>query len=354
MLSRNAENPLLEPDDIPPSHGGFEVHGVFNAGATLVGGKTVLILRISERAKARTPDTICTPWMTFGSGRARLTVKKFSRNDRRYDFSEPAVVWETGPEKRIVSLTSLSHLRLAWSDDGVRFRVAKRPWLFPRTREEAWGCEDARVTRVGATYYVNYTAVSSLGITTALATTTTFQQATRHGILFAPANRDVTIFPQKIGGLFACFHRPMPSYIGEAAIWYATSPDGLRWGAHRFVAGPRPGHWDGLKIGGGAPPIRTKDGWLAIYHGVDARQHYSLGALLTDLNQPWKVRARSRQPLLSPTTIYERKGFVPNICFTCGVIERAGNLRIYYGAADRVLALAEIPLREALRRLRRV
>ncbi|TSC72000.1 MAG: hypothetical protein G01um101438_760 [Parcubacteria group bacterium Gr01-1014_38] len=351
IVTRHSENPLLTPENVRPSQPDFEVHGVFNAGAARVGKKTVLVLRISERPKSRAKDIIRIPALTFVKNRPKLSFTDLSLKDPRYDFSEFSVVWTTKPPRVIRYLTSLSHLRLAWSEDGVRFRIESHPWLFPHTREEAWGCEDARVTQIGKTYRVNYTAVSDLGIATALASTRTFQEPKRHGVIIAPANRDVTIFPEKISGKYAAHHRPMPAYIGGTNIWYASSPDFLHWGDHRFVAGPRPGLWDGEKIGGGAPPIRTPKGWLSIYHGVDRKNRYSLGALLTDLKQPWKILARSRRPLLAPTAPYERRGFVSNVCFTCGAVERNGDLWIYYGAADRVIALANAPIRDIVQSL---
>lgn len=352
MLKRHPANPLITPEDVRPSHPDFEVVGVFNAGATIVRGKTVLVLRVAERPRTGTRATVVIPHVVLTRGKPRLILKRISRTDRRYNFSDPRVVTSAGvPGRTVRFLTSISHLRLAWSDDGIRFRVEPRPWLFPAVPEEAWGCEDARVTKIGNTSWVNYTAVSDRGISTALASTQSFRVARRHGVIFAPANRDVTIFPEKIGGSYAAHHRPMPTYIGEDSIWYAESPDLLHWGRHRFVAGPRPGLWDGWKIGGGAPPIRTKNGWLSIYHGVDRKTRYRLGGLLTDLKEPWRVLARSRQPLLEPTAPYERRGFFPNVCFTCGAVVRNGNLWVYYGAGDRSMALATVPLRVVLQAL---
>lgn len=353
MVSRHPDNPILTPTDVPPSHRGFAVHGVFNPGAARVGGRTVLVLRVSERPTRAPRGVIRVPALRFRAGRFRLVSTSFRRRDRRYRFGK-TVIWTARGPRRAVALTSLSHLRLAWSDDGRHFRVAPRPWLFPATRAEAWGCEDARITQIRDRYWVNYTAVSDRGITTALASTADFRQVRCEGIILPPANRNVTIFPKKIAGRYAAFHRPMPSPIGETAIWYAASPDLLHWGDHRFVAGSRPGLMDSKKIGGGAPPIRTKHGWVHVYHGVDERHVYRLGLLLTDLKEPWNVLARSRAPLLAPEAPYERRGFVPNVCFTCGALERDGALWIYYGAADRALALATVRLNEISRQLTRV
>ncbi|MEP6905262.1 MAG: glycosidase, partial [Gemmatimonadales bacterium] len=141
--------------------------------------------------------------------------------------------------------------------------------------------------------------------------------------------------------------------LGQAAIWFATSPDLLSWGNHRFVAGEREGEWDDSKIGGGAVPfrVRTENGyaWLAIYHGVTGiPPTYSLGALLLDERDPSRVIARSREPILSPEAPYERKGFFGNVVFTCGLLAEGDLVRIYYGAADGVIAVADLSLEEIL------
>jgi len=189
---------------------------------------------------------------------------------------------------------------------------------------ESFGIEDPRITRIGDTYWINYTAVSPLGIATALASTADFRSFTRHGIIFSPNNRDVTIFPEKIGGRYVALHRPMPEGIGEPAMWSASSPDMVAWGNHQFVASARPGSWDDAKIGGGAVPFRVKDGWLAVYHGVrKSPTEYALGALLLDANDPSRVIARSREPILGPQLPYEREGFFGGVVFTSGSWRRA-------------------------------
>jgi len=136
---------------------------------------------------------------------------------------------------------------------------------------------------------------------------------------------------------------------GEQAVWAASSPDLLDWGLHRYVAGPRADAWDNLKIGGGAVPFRVRtgdhDGWLAVYHGVtDSPITYSLGALLLDPNDPSKVIGRSSEPILRPEADYERSGFFDGVVFTCGLVADEDRVRIYYGAADGVTAVADLSL----------
>src|SRR5258708_34721125 len=120
------------------------------------------------------------------------------------------------------------------------------------------------------------------------------------GMILPPHNKDCAIFEEKIGGRFYMLHRPSSVFVGGNYIWLASSPDGLHWGDHRCLLRTRPGHWDGARVGAGAAPIRTKLGWLEIYHGADERNRYCLGACLLDLNDPSKVLAVTDTPLIQP------------------------------------------------------
>ena len=126
-------------------------------------------------------------------------------------------------------------------------------------------------------------------------------------------------------------------------IYYATSPDLVHWGRHRFVFGPR-GGWQSTKVGAGPAPIETDEGWLLIYHGVRTSCSgyvYSVGAAILDLEKPWHVRYRTRSYLLAPTEPYERVGDVPSVVFPCAaIIDENKRVTLYYGAADTVLAVA--------------
>lgn len=122
------------------------------------------------------------------------------------------------------------------------------------------------------------------------------------------------------------------------------SPDMLHWGNHRHLLGSASGDWDALKLGGGAPLMKTTRGWLQIYHGVDKDQRYCLGAMLLDLNNPSNILSRSPVPLLQPEAIYEKEGFFGNVVFTCGALLEQDLLKIYYGAADECIGLATMPL----------
>ncbi len=343
MLKRCPRNPIVAPEHVRASRPEWQVDGTFNAGVVHHGGQTILLVRIAESVAGVPPGEVRVPVLTEADGAWRCTTRTFRTDDPDWDFSDPRMV-RSRADPRDVFLTSLSHLRLARSDDGVDFVVDDAPFLFPADRSERFGCEDARITVIEGRCYINYTAVSDLGIATALAVTDDFVNVERLGIIHAPDNRDVCLFPRRIDGHYWCLHRPAPLHLGSPEIWIARSPDLLHWGAHRHLAGRTRAAWESSKIGGGAQMIETDRGWLQIYHGVDADQRYSLGALLLDRNDPRIVRARLERPLAEPEEAYERTGFFDNVVFSCGALVVGDELHVYYGGADRVMALGTVAL----------
>ena len=347
-VERYSGNPILGPQDVPPSHPDWEVIAAFNAGVARVGAEVVLLLRVAERPRQLDPQLCRVPVFEAGADEGRLqpklVLREFSRSDPRNDFSDPRVIGT--PQG--MHLTSMSHLRAARSQDGLHFGVDPHPALFAGTEYEAFGIEDPRITPIGADYYVNYVGVSPLGIVTALARTRDFRSFERLGVIFPPDNKDVAIFPERIGGRYYALHRPSTSAFGKPEIWIAESTDLLCWGNHRLLAGQRSGGWEGGRIGGGAVPLRVAEGWLEIYHGADQNNRYCLGALLLDAQEPWKVLGRSVRPILEPEADYERQGFFGNVVFSCGVLAEEGLLKMYYGASDTITAYAQIPLSEVM------
>ncbi len=330
-----------------PSRPDFEVLGVFNPGVARHDGQVVLLLRVAEAPRKMSSGLAAAP--IFNAETGRIEIKRWQVTAKGPDVSDPRLVVDDGR----TWLTSMSHLRVARSTDGIHFDVEGLPSLSAATPYESFGIEDPRITFLDGTYWITYTAVSQYGIGTALASTRDFRTFERHGIIFSPPNRNVTIFPQKIGGRYAALHRPMPEGLGQHSIWTAASSDLIAWGNHRLVATPRPGSWDDTKVGGGAVPFLVhfggEDGWLSIYHGVTGSPPtYSLGALLLDRHDPSRVRARSREPILKPEAPYEREGFFGSVVFTCGALTDDDLVRIYYGAADGVTAVADLSLAEIL------
>jgi predicted GH43/DUF377 family glycosyl hydrolase len=345
--TRFPENPLISPEQVKPSREGWEVVSTLNAGAIIHKREVLLLLRVAERPKADDPNLLTAPMLDRSSDVSGIRLLQVRRDD-------PEV---TGGDSRLFTyrgrtyLTSISHLRLARSNDGRRFEVEDQPTLEASMPYESFGVEDPRITEIEGHYLITYTAVSEHGIAAALASTEDFSQFTRHGVIFPPENRDVTIFPEKIRGRYFCLHRPVGRTIGGFEMWAANSHDLTHWGEHSWLMGPRPGSWDSARIGGGAVPIRTERGWLAIYHGADEQNRYSLGAVLCDLKHPERVIARSERPLLSPEAACEKEGFFGNVVFTCGAFLQDDILTIYYGAADKFICGASLPLSQLLNSL---
>jgi beta-1,2-mannobiose phosphorylase / 1,2-beta-oligomannan phosphorylase len=343
-MIRFDRNPLITPADVKPSRPDFEVVCVFNAGSIRFGNEILLLLRVAERPKPQAGDVVA-PILHPDDPSKGIQTLRVRKGDPDLEEVDSRVFKYKGA----TYLTSISHLRLARSPDGCNFTVGESPALCPACREEEFGIEDPRITQIGDRYYINYSAISRMGISTGLAVTRDFATYERMGIIFVPDNRDVTIFPEKVGGLYVCYHRPVSGMFGRADMWLATSPDLLRWGDHKFVAGTRTGMWDCWRIGGGAVPFKTRKGWLEIYHGVDATQRYCLAAMLADSEHPERIIARSPAPILSPDAPYEREGFFGNVVFTCGAVaEPDGRVIVYYGAADQCIAAAETTVDDLL------
>lgn len=346
-VNRFMENPLVTPGDVSPYHEGFEVIGAFNAGVCRYNGQIIMLLRVAERPVSQESGKVRIPVVNIAGGQGELRIIELDMEDSRFDFSDPRVVKDVKKGKAAY-LTSLSYLRIARSRDGRRFTVDESPFLYPELPEESFGIEDPRITQIGDVYYITYSAVSEKGVGVGLVSTRDFTAYTRHGLIFPPENKDVVIFPEKIGGKYYALHRPVPKDIGAPEIWIAESHNLLHWGNHRYLLGLREGCWDSKRIGGGAVPIKTEKGWLEIYHAADGNDRYCMGAVLLDLNDPSRVIARTKGPILEPETEYEREGFFGNVVFSCGVLLEGDQVYIYYGVADSSMACAQLSLKEIM------
>ena len=335
---RSPNNPIIEPKNLRPSREDFEVIGVFNAGATRLADEVILLLRVAERPISTDPDVASVA--IYDVAKDDIVLKGFSKSDPENDFSDPRlVVTPSG-----TYLTSISHLRLARSRDGISFEIEDRPAIAPANDVESFGIEDPRISLIEGTYYISYAAVSGLGVTGCLISTKDFKLFERHGVIFYPDNKNVVLFPERINGRYYALHRPGSALFGGGQIWIAESPDLACWGNHRFLCGPRAGFWDDAKVGAGAVPFKIEAGWLEIYHGADRNNRYCLGAVLLDSARPWLVLARIEEPIFQPQACYECNGFFGNAVFTCGLLREADRLRIYYGAADTAICYAELPV----------
>ena len=339
---RFANNPILRPADCKPSRPDMVVECLLNPGAFRYKGKTGLLLRVAERPQQE-KDWISTPVLA-PTEETGIRILRFRRDDPDLKADDSRVFSYKGD----TYLTTLSHLRLAWSDDGVHFKVEPKPTLMGQDALEAFGLEDCRVTEIEGRYYLTYTVVSSLGVAVGMRSTTDWKTFTNHGVIFPPHNKDCALFPEKIGGSYYAFHRPSGVGFGGNNIWMSQSPDLLHWGNHQCVAATRAGQWDAQRIGAGAAPIRTPQGWLEIYHGADHSNRYCLGLMLLDSGNPYRVLARSIKPVLEPEAPYELTGFFGKVVFTNGHIVDGDRVTAYYGASDEVICGVTLSLRELL------
>lgn len=337
---RCSQNPIIAPKNVKPSREDFEIIGVLNAGVTQLDDEIILLVRVAERPINNNPDIALTA--VYDVDKKQLEIMEFPRSDRETDFSDPRLIIKGGQ----TYLTSVSHLRIARSKNGINFTIDDAPAISAVNEYETFGVEDPRISLIDDKYYIHYVAVSPFGVVTCLASTVDFADFNRYGVIFAPENKDVAIFDEKVSGKFYALHRPVSPLFGRQDIWLAESPDLLTWGNHRRLFGPGPGSWDEAKVGAGAVPFRIEQGWLEVYHGVDRNNRYCLGAVLLDGQEPWKVLARSKDPVFEPEANYECEGFFGNVVFSCGLLQADDTLRLYYGAADTTVCYAELSLEQ--------
>ncbi|KPK59386.1 MAG: hypothetical protein AMK73_08665 [Planctomycetes bacterium SM23_32] len=331
LLERFGGNPVLEP--VP---GAWDGVSVFNPGAVLADGRVLMLYR--------------------AVGDIREYVSRFG---------------------------------LATSKDGYEFeRACDGPVFEPRHGYEVGGVEDARITRDGDDFLVAYAAVSKVpgpvyaemdffraaredpyrerpGVPplgesyTGLLRSPDLRTFASEGLLTPPGvdDRDGVLFPERVNGRYVMLHRPS-SWVGprygtdRPSIWLAYSHDLKTWdygeGGRHLLMTPQ-ADWERAKIGAGPPPVRTDAGWLVIYHGVDDRYVYRVGAALLDLDDVSVVIGRTDDFLLEPEEDYERVGVIPNVVFpTAALWEPGRELLVYYGAADRVCGLATADMEELL------
>ncbi len=352
-LKRNLKNPLIIPADVKPSNETLKVDGIFNCGVVKYNDEVIILCRVAESIKQSSKDIVYIPILD-SENNYKIKVIEIDKNncDKGYDFSDTRSVWKIkNGVKKIEYLTSISHLRIARSKDGVNFVLDDKPTIFPYGQDEVWGIEDPRITKIDDTYYINYTSVSPIGASTSLIITKDFKNFERKGVIFPPENKDVSIFSEKINGKYYAYHRPVPYAIGNPDMWISCSLDLIHWGEHKHLIGVSEDGWESGRIGGGAPSFKCDKGWIHIYHAADKDNRYCLGAFITSLSDPSKIIAKTKQPILEPECIYETEGFFNNVVFTCGAYVEDEIVNIYYGAADDKIAVASIELDELYKAL---
>jgi len=247
-----------------------------------------------------------------------------------------------------------TNLGLAFSGDGVKWEVAPEPFLrLENVRtEEISRIYDPRLTIIEDEVYLCFAMDTRHGLRGGIAKTTDFTDFEIIS-LSVPDNRNMVLFPERIGGRYCRLERPMPVYSRGGRdrfdTWLSYSPDLRYWGDSQLVLAVEDVPYANDKTGPAAPPVKTKYGWLATYHGVDIdhtrgkngwenqwQKRYCAGIMLLDLDDPSKIVGNYPHPLLAPEAGCEVEGgFRNNAIFPCGMIlEDGGEVKIYYGAGD--------------------
>lgn len=304
LIHRHPNNPILAPQDVP-----YGPQLVFNIGVARYQGRYVMVFR--------------------------------------NDYGESGQFIDT----------TRTNIGLAFSDDGIRWDVQPNP-IFTLSDEENLRAYDPRLTVIDGRMYMCFAVDTRHGLRAGIAETEDFEHF-EIKTLSLPDNRNVVLFPEKIGGNYVRLDRPFPVYSRPQPerfdVWLSQSPDLRYWGDSRLVLAVEDVPFANRKIGPGAPPIKTPKGWLTLFHAVDFdptlgkngweekwQKRYTAGIMLLDLQDPSKVVGLYREPLIAPEAVYEaQEGFRTNVIFATGMIlEDSGEIKIYYGAADTVTCLA--------------
>lgn len=242
----------------------------------------------------------------------------------------------------------ISYIYLGRSADGIKWEFQKDKIDFKDENGNSFMpryAYDPRLVKVDDTYYIIW-CQDFYGAAIGMAETKDFKTFTRLDNPFLPFNRNAVLFPRKIDGKFVMLSRPSDNgHTAFGDIFVSKSPDLKYWGEHLHVMSKTDNWWENLKIGGGAAPIETDEGWLLFYHGVTrtcSGYVYSIGGAILDIDNPSKVKYRSETYLLTPEKWYEERGFVPNVTFPCATItdSETGRIALYYGSADSYVSLA--------------
>lgn len=278
-----------------------------------------------------------------------------------YNVFNPSVINHNGlfhMHYRAQGMDWVSRIGYAVSTDGIHWNRLQRPVLEPGDASDARGIEDPRVTEIEGRFYMCYTAYSREvskdvkvthmggGVTPMIAVSDNFITWERLGsIVRGEDNKDHALFPRRINGRYVALHRRPPQ------VWLAESDDLIHWHEDdmRAIFGPRPGNgWDEKRVGGNGVPIETEHGWLMLYHAYNDDHIYRLGVCLLDLDDPSRVIHRPNDFIFEPQELWEMRGDVPNVVFSCANPVVDGTVYVYYGGADHVIGLATCALNDLL------
>ncbi len=323
-VKRYARNPVMSAGKVP-----YDATATYNAAVTKFNGKYVMLFRND-----------------YG----------FCKSD--YDAYKAGGPW---PGKIKINIG------IAFSNDGLEWEVQPKPCLPIPLDDEITRGYDPRLTVIDGRCYLCFAVDTIHGIRGGVAVTDDFDKFELLS-LSAPDNRNMVLFPEKIGGKYVRLERPFPIYSRQSNeafdIWMSASPDLRHWGDTKLLLGAENVPYSNCKIGPAAPPVKTEKGWLTTIHAVWKHEDKELkswhggwnkeyfgGLILLDLDDPSKIIGISKEPLLAPEEAYdyEMDGYRGSVIFPGGMIlEDSGEVKIYYGAADFVECLATADVNDLL------
>ncbi|MBO8152732.1 MAG: glycosidase [Candidatus Marinimicrobia bacterium] len=239
----------------------------------------------------------------------------------------------------------INSLGYAVSMDLFNWHRLSKPVLENDVPQELRGPEDPRIVKIDGVYYMTYVGFADRypgDYKICLAVSEDLINWERRGVLLDEENKNASFFPEKIKGEYLLLHRRMPD------IWVSSTRDMKEFYNHTKIMSPIPDTWQSIRIGIAGPPVHYEKGWLLIYHAVDKNNTYRLGVALLDYDNPRRVLARYRYPIIEPELEWEKKGFVPNVIFSCATIERENDYLVIYAGADTVIGAATIKKSEVV------
>ena len=343
---------------MPPSDSRLVVIGVLNPSFFSIQRRRYLIVRVDERPSYRYPSgrqersgkkPLLVAYADLEhAGRVEVIeteIKESFLQDKEPILPQSVREYRLGLRQQELLLSYLSHLRIVELTETGTI-ISPRPLVCPSDVFTQFGCEDPRVTMLNEKPYLLFSAIGPYGSTSWLTTIRDDNTVGEKKMLIGPDNKHSTLFPAKIRDHYCLLTRPLSrTYLRSGGIWLMRSPDLVYWGRPLPVLLPRPGMWDGVRVGPSTTPILIKEGWLLFYYGVDHEETYRVGVALFNAQNPQNLIARSIDPVLVPSLEWERVGRRADTVFPCG-IESVGEdlLRLYYGAADTFVGSADVHL----------
>ncbi len=386
MVRIKKERVLIKPEDIKPSSELFEVLGTINpAAARLVNGDILLYVRVIEKLKEYEDEKFFYSPRMIGKEKYRLKIDRFLKKDVT-DNSKMDFTFKDGTKR----LTFISHFRRVVLDkDGFKIKqISDKPDFYGLEWDGELGVEDPRITKINNLYVMTYVSLTRSGnVSTSYAISNNCIKWYRRGMIFGTEDKDVVLFPELVNNQYYAFDRPVGSFnFSLPKIWISSSHDLEGWSKPRPVKLTKRGDWDYGTNGSGPPPIKTDKGWLLIYHVVLEKHRiikhhtllsdikkifgfdevheevrttpiYLVGAALFKLNNPRKMIAKSKHPIMVPDKKHEKGTFEKKrVVFPTGIVfdNNQKDLLIYCGGGDVVTSVKKIELNSIMKSLESV